>query len=101
MKKYAKIHDAQTRVCEVFIGTDTAWAIARGFAEMDVEQAPAGDWYAAGYAPPTPEKTYAEKRAAAYPSVTDQLDMMYWDKVNGTDDWRDAVAAVKAAYPKA
>ncbi len=99
MKKYAKIYDAQTRACEVFIGTDTAWAIAQGFAEMDVEQAHAGDWYVAGYAPP-PEKTYAERRAAAYPSLADQLDMMYWDKVNGTDDWRNAVAAVKAAHPK-
>jgi len=49
---------------------------------------------------PAPEPTYAEKRAAEYPSVADQLDMMYWDKVNGTDIWAETVAAVKAKYPK-
>lgn len=28
------------------------------------------------------------------------LDMQYWDAVNGTTTWVDAVAAVKAQYPK-
>ena len=35
-----------------------------------------------------------------YASVQDQLDMQYWDAVNGTTTWRDHVAAVKAKYPK-
>lgn len=47
-----------------------------------------------------PEPTYAEKRAAEYPSLADQLDMMYWDRVNGTNVWEETVAAVKAKYPK-
>lgn len=46
------------------------------------------------------KSTYSEKRAAAYPAFGDQLDMMYWDQVNGTSVWRDAIAAVKAKYPK-
>lgn len=49
---------------------------------------------------PLPELTYAEKRAAEYPSIAEQLDMMYWDRVNGTDVWAETVAAVKAQYPK-
>ena len=49
---------------------------------------------------PLPEPTYAEKRAAEYPSLAQQLDMIYWDKVNGTNVWEETVAAVKAKYPK-
>jgi len=35
-----------------------------------------------------------------YFSVQEQLDMQYWDSVNGTTTWKDHVAAVKAKYPK-
>lgn len=35
-----------------------------------------------------------------YPSIAEQLDMQYWDGVNGTTTWADAIAAVKAAHPK-
>ena len=35
-----------------------------------------------------------------YASVQDQLDMQYWDNVNGTTTWKDHIAAVKAKYPK-
>jgi photosystem II stability/assembly factor-like uncharacterized protein len=44
--------------------------------------------------------TYAEKRAMAYKPLTEQLDMQYWDTVNGTDTWKQHIDAVKAAYPK-
>ena len=43
---------------------------------------------------------YARTRETAYPAVRDQLDMQYWDQVNGTTTWKDAIAAVKAAHPK-
>jgi len=43
---------------------------------------------------------YRDLRAAAYPKVSDQLDMIYHDQVNGTTVWRDTVAAIKAQYPK-
>ena len=46
------------------------------------------------------EPTYAEKRAAEYPSVGDQLDMIYWDRVNGTNLWQEKIAEIKAKYPK-
>jgi len=35
-----------------------------------------------------------------YFSLAQQLDMQYWDSVNGTTTWKDHVAAVKAKYPK-
>jgi len=43
---------------------------------------------------------YAQYRAAAYPSIADQLDMQYHDSVDGTTTWADAIAAVKAKYQK-
>jgi len=43
---------------------------------------------------------YARDRATAYPSLQDQADMQYWDAVNGTTTWQDAIAKVKADYPK-
>ena len=46
-------------------------------------------------------KQYQRDRAKAYPSIQEQLDLQYWDKVNGTDNWEQAINAVKAQYPKA
>ena len=43
-------------------------------------------------------KQYQEDRQ--YPSIQDQLDMQYWDAVNGTTTWKDAIAQVKADNPK-
>ncbi len=43
---------------------------------------------------------YKTDRAEEYPSIGDQLDMLYWDKKNGTTTWDDAVKAVKDKYPK-
>jgi hypothetical protein len=43
---------------------------------------------------------YQRDRAAAYPSLTEQADMAYWDRQNGTTTLDDAINAVKAAHPK-
>ena len=40
------------------------------------------------------------QRDRVYPSIQDQLDMQYWDKVNGTTNWEDAIAKVKSDNPK-
>ena len=45
-------------------------------------------------------KQYQRDRATAYPSIQDQLDMQYWDKLNGTTNWEDAIAKVKSDNPK-
>ena len=45
-------------------------------------------------------KQYARNRAEAYPSLTDQADMAYWDRQNGTTTLDDAISAVKAEFPK-
>ena len=43
---------------------------------------------------------YQRDRATAYPTIQEQLDMQYWDKVNGTTNWEDAIAKVKSDNPK-
>jgi hypothetical protein len=40
-------------------------------------------------------------RRMAYPSIADQLDMLYWDKVNGTENWLNSIESVKNRFPKA
>jgi hypothetical protein len=47
-----------------------------------------------------PVPTYREKRVAALPSIGDQLDMQYWDRVNGTTVWQDMITKLKADIPK-
>jgi hypothetical protein len=46
------------------------------------------------------ETQYQRDRVKSYPSIQEQLDMQYWDKINGTNNWQDAINAVKAQYPK-
>jgi hypothetical protein len=41
-----------------------------------------------------------QTRKISYPSINEQLDMLYWDSVNGTTTWKDAIAQVKADNPK-
>lgn len=43
---------------------------------------------------------YADKRKMAYPPIEQQLDMLYWDKINGTENWQAAIDAVKQQFPK-
>jgi hypothetical protein len=43
---------------------------------------------------------YKYERVAEYPSLQEQLDMQYWDAINGTTTWQDAIQAVKNKYPK-
>lgn len=42
-------------------------------------------------------RTWVEERVAAYPSVPDQLDIIYHQ---GVDGWKAAIDEVKAAFPK-
>jgi hypothetical protein len=47
-----------------------------------------------------PEPTYKELRAEAYPTLEEQLDMQYHDKLNLTTTWEDSITAVKETFPK-
>ena len=45
-------------------------------------------------------KQYQRDRAKDYPSIQEQLDLQYWDKINNTNKWEEAINAVKIKYPK-
>ena len=42
-------------------------------------------------------EAYKQQRAQAYPSMADQLDLIYHE---GIDAWKAQIAAVKQEYPK-
>ena len=43
---------------------------------------------------------YKRLRELAYPTINEQMDMQYWDTVNNTTNWKDAITKVKTDYPK-
>ena len=43
---------------------------------------------------------YQRDREVQYPSLQEQLDLQYWDQVNGTTKWKEAIAKVKSDNPK-
>lgn len=43
---------------------------------------------------------YKYKRKKEYPSLEEQLDMIYWDNVNGTTTFVETLSAIKTKYPK-
>lgn len=100
MQRYAKIINNETKLVSVGSGTDSQFYESQDMTVMDVEQAYNGVWYIAGYAPQKPDVTYQEQRAAEYPPIEEQLDMIYWDKVKGTNLWQEKIKEIKDKYPK-
>lgn len=80
------------------VAASMGWTITRN--DEDLETAWDGSIWEKGFAPERPEPTYDTKRAAEYPSITDQLDMIYWDNIRGTNTWRDTITEIKNKYPK-
>jgi|TARA_Y100000296_G_C5125172_1_gene232509 hypothetical protein len=99
MKK-ALVHG--TRICEVH--TKKTHKVVAPLSWQDVPNNTVADkdtWENGAvvkYKPPV--LSYRQRRRKGYGPIGDQLDMQYWDSVNGTSVWRDHVAAVKAKYPK-
>lgn len=62
MKKYAKVINNDTKLCEVGLGTNSAFYQSIGMEEMEVEQAYDGSWYLQGYAPEKPAKEIAQEK---------------------------------------
>ena len=72
-------------------------------------------WNVSGLAKPTAEQiasyetagntaealqTVLNNRATSYPTIQEQLDMQYWDGINNTTTWKDAITKVKTDNPK-
>ena len=43
---------------------------------------------------------YQRQRAENYPNIKEQLDMLYWDKINGTNNWETTISQIKTQFPK-
>jgi len=86
MTKYEAIYELNSTVA--YIKGDTAYDVNGN--EVSYDQTAVDNLIAS--------KQYQRDRV--YPSIGDQLDMQYWDAVNGTTTWKDAIAQVKADNPK-
>ena len=49
--------------------------------------------------PPQSEPDWSKKRSHAFPDIMTQLDMLYWDQVNGTTVWKDTITKIKSDFP--
>ena len=115
MKKYAKVIDEETKLCEVGLGTNSAFYQSIGMEEMEVEQAFNGSWYVKGYAPAKPEPTKEEQQKAreeAYKAEIDpitchiqrlsdeeQTPEVIAEIAALVEERKDKVAEIKARYP--
>lgn len=43
---------------------------------------------------------YKLNRQNEYPPIVEQLDMLYHDKANGTNNWFESIKNIKAKYPR-
>ena len=43
---------------------------------------------------------YQRQREKEYPSIKEQLDMLYWDRKNRTNNWEELIDKIKADNPK-
>ena len=43
---------------------------------------------------------YQNKRHKEYPDWKTQMDMQYWDAINGTTKWKDLITKIKSDNPK-
>lgn len=71
---------------------DTAGAFDKDGNQVTIDEALVNAWQ-------DPDQ-YKYDRQQAYASLAEQLDMQYWDRVNGTSTWKEHIDAVKAAHPK-
>ncbi len=46
------------------------------------------------------KRAYKDQRRLAYPTIEEQLDMLYHDRLDKTNTWTDAITNVKDQFPK-
>ena len=58
------------------------------------------EWDGTQWVAPVDTRDWEQRRMDDYGSIESQLDMLYWDKVNGTQNWQNHITAVKQKHPK-
>ena len=89
MKKYARIVNEETKVCEVGTGTHTKFYQSIGMSEMEVEQAYDGSWYVKGFAPEKPVEELQAQVRAVRNRYLEQTDKFMIADYPITDDERE------------
>ena len=70
---YAKIINAEKKICQVGFGINTDFYRKIGMTEMEVEQAYNGEWYVKGYAPKPPQDELNAQEAAKMKSILEKM----------------------------
>ena len=88
MKKYAKIVNQDTKLCEVGLGDNTEFYQSIGMTEMEVEQSYDLGWYVLGYAPQKPLELYKQEKLNELKTLKDEKlsEFSYNDKIYQIDD---------------
>lgn len=88
MKKYTKVINEETKLCEVGLGTNSSFYQSIGMTEQEVEQGFDGAWYLSGYAPERPLEELKEAKRAEINQARDaseQGGFEYMGKVFDSD----------------
>lgn len=72
MKKYAKVINEETKLCEVGLGANSEFYISLGMKKQEVEQSYTGEWYLSGYAPKKPLNEIKEEKKSEINSARDE-----------------------------
>lgn len=92
-KKYAQIINAETKVCNVGLGENTAFYKSIGMELMDVEQAWNGNWYLAGCCPEKPKENILKEELAEQQDILSSTD---WYAIRYADSGVEIPAEIKA-----
>ena len=91
---YAKIINEETKLCEVGLGTNSAFYQSIGMTEMEVEQAYDGGWYLEGYAPAKPQETINQEKIA---ELEEYLTTTDWYAIRFADTGEEIPTEIKKA----
>ena len=94
MKKYAKVINEETKLCEVGDGTNSAFYQSIGMTEMEVEKAYNDSWYLKGYAPVKPQETINQEKIA---ELEEYLTTTDWYAIRFADTGEEIPTEIKKA----
>lgn len=102
MKKYAKIINEETKLCDIGDGTNSAFYKSIGMMEMEVEQAYDGNWYLAGYAPAEPAPTKEEQQKARQEAYRAEVDPItcHINRLKDEEQTAEVIAEIAALVEK-
>ena len=88
MKKYARIINEDTKLCQVGLGDNVEFYQSIGMTEMEVEQSYDLGWYVLGYAPQKPLELYKQEKQAELQTLKNAKlsEFSYQDKIYQIDE---------------